>query len=124
MFRSWVPQPSVLSLGTFSEAIPLSPFSNREIEAARLYHQATSHSHWSVRSAGRELDWSNYPRPFKIYPQLDPIPLPRDFPPTNVPALDPSVTNDITLAHQEAVILSEAKDPETTSRSCSAPPHR
>jgi SagB-type dehydrogenase family enzyme len=104
----------------------LSPSSNREIEAARHYHQATSHSYWNVRHGGRELDWPNYPRPFKVYPQLEPIPLPRDFPPTNVPALDPSIMN------QESVILSEAvrssrygppriregigtKDPETTS---------
>jgi SagB-type dehydrogenase family enzyme len=65
----------------------LPPSFNREIEAARLYHQATCHSYWSVRTAGRELDWPNYPRPFKIYPQLDPIPLPRDFPPTKLPVL-------------------------------------
>jgi SagB-type dehydrogenase family enzyme len=93
---------------------------NRDIEATRLYHQSTSHSYWSVRSGGRELDWPNYPRPFKIYPQLDPIPLPRDFPPTDVPAL----TDPVTLS--EAVRSSRygppriregigAKGPEATS---------
>ncbi len=65
--------------------MPDSP--NRDIHATRRYHQDTSHSYWSVRRSGRELDWPNYPRPFKIYPQLDPIPLPREFPPTSVPAL-------------------------------------
>lgn len=91
----------------------MSPSSNREIEAARRYHQATSHSYWSVRSGGRELDWPNYPRPFKIYPQLEPIPLPRDFPPTNVPALAPAVTN--VVAPGQPVILRGAKDLEAAS---------
>jgi SagB-type dehydrogenase family enzyme len=65
--------------------MPSSP--NRETSAARRYHAATSHTFWSVRTGGRELDWPNMPRPFKIYPSLDPIPLPRDFPPTALSAL-------------------------------------
>jgi SagB-type dehydrogenase family enzyme len=88
---------------------------NREIEATRRYHESTSHSYWSVRSGGRELDWPNYPRPFKIYPQLDPLPLPREFPPTNVPALHPAITNAATSAQWEPGILSGAKDPEAAS---------
>ncbi len=106
----------------------MSPSFNREIEAARLYHQATSHSYWSVRHGGRELDWPNYPSPFKIYPQLEPIPLPRDFPPTNIPALDPVVTNQEPVTLREAVRSSRygppriregigAKDPEAASTS-------
>ncbi|MDE3137546.1 MAG: SagB/ThcOx family dehydrogenase [Acidobacteriota bacterium] len=88
---------------------------NREIEETRRYHDSTSHSYWSVRSGGRELDWPNYPRPFKIYPQLDPIPLPREFPPTNLPALHPAITNAATSVQREPGILSGAKDPEATS---------
>jgi len=33
------------------------------------------------------LDWDNRPLPFKIYPGLEPIPLPRDTPQTGVAAL-------------------------------------
>ena len=58
---------------------------NRHPEAARRYHDATAHSPHSVRSSGRGLDWDTKPEPFKIYPDLAVVNLPRDFP---VPALD------------------------------------
>ncbi|MEE8201396.1 MAG: SagB/ThcOx family dehydrogenase [Candidatus Acidoferrales bacterium] len=60
---------------------------NRILEAAWRYHHGTKHSHQSVRTNPHFLDWSNRPRPFKLYPALDPLPLPRDLPQTNVPAL-------------------------------------
>ena len=43
------------------------------------------HSPQSVRSSGHGLDWDTKPEPFKIYPDLPGVPLPRDFP---VPAQD------------------------------------
>jgi SagB-type dehydrogenase family enzyme len=43
------------------------------------------HSPQSVRLGGRGLDWDTKPEPFKIYPDLPVVALPRDFP---VPALD------------------------------------
>jgi SagB-type dehydrogenase family enzyme len=52
--------------------------SNRAIEAAWAYHTATKHSWQSVRSGGHQLDFANYPLPFKVYPTLPPIPLPRE----------------------------------------------
>jgi SagB-type dehydrogenase family enzyme len=58
---------------------------NRHPEAARRYHDATMHSPQSVRSGGHGLDWDTKPEPFKIYPDLPVVPLPRDFP---VPAQD------------------------------------
>ena len=58
---------------------------NRHVEAARRYHEATAHSPQSIRSGGRGLDWDTKPEPFKIYPDLPVVALPRDFP---VPALD------------------------------------
>ena len=58
---------------------------NRHQEAARRYHDATAHSPESVRSGPRGLDWDTKPAPFKIYPGLPAVVLPRDFP---VPALD------------------------------------
>src|SRR5206468_10490852 len=44
------------------------------------------HSEQSVRSSAHFLDWSNQPLPFKILPDLEPIPLPA-FPDGDVPAL-------------------------------------
>src|SRR5437667_10562976 len=60
---------------------------NREIQAARKYHDGSKHSDWSVRNHPRFLDWANRPLPFKIYPKIEPLPLPRDAPQTGVAAL-------------------------------------
>jgi SagB-type dehydrogenase family enzyme len=62
--------------------------SNRDREAALAYHDETKHSYWSVRARPGGLDWANQPLPFKIYPALEPLPLPRDFPRTELPALE------------------------------------
>jgi SagB-type dehydrogenase family enzyme len=43
------------------------------------------HSPESVRTGSHQLDWAIKPEPFKIYPDLPVVPLPRDFP---VPELD------------------------------------
>jgi SagB-type dehydrogenase family enzyme len=51
------------------------------------YHNQTKHSPESVRQNVHFLDWDNRPLPFKIYPDLQPIPLPRDTPQTGVAAL-------------------------------------
>lgn len=61
---------------------------NRDIEAAQRYHDLTKHSYWSVRSSPHYLDWANKPAPFKIYPNLQPIPLPRSLVQTLAPALE------------------------------------
>jgi SagB-type dehydrogenase family enzyme len=61
---------------------------NRDLEAARAYHDGTKHSYWSVRLHPGSLDWANQPLPFKVYPSLEPLPLPRDFSSTGVPALE------------------------------------
>jgi SagB-type dehydrogenase family enzyme len=60
---------------------------NRNIEAALKYHEGTKHSYLSVRSNGHVLDWANQPLPFKIYPDIERIALPRDVPQTGVAAL-------------------------------------
>jgi SagB-type dehydrogenase family enzyme len=60
---------------------------NREIQAAWKYHDGTKHSSWSVRNHPHFLDWANRPLPFKIYPKIEPLPLPRDVPQTGVAAL-------------------------------------
>jgi len=53
---------------------------NRQIESARRYHERTAHSPHSVRAGGHSLDWDNKPAPFKIYPDLPALTLPRHFP--------------------------------------------
>jgi SagB-type dehydrogenase family enzyme len=58
------------------------------MQAALDYHDSTKHSDWSVRQSGHVLDWENQPIPFKIYQDLEPLPLPQDFAPLTVPALE------------------------------------
>jgi SagB-type dehydrogenase family enzyme len=60
---------------------------NRDIQAAWKYHNGTKHSFWSIRNNPHFLDWANRPLPFKIYPRIEPLPLPRDVPQTGVAAL-------------------------------------
>ena len=60
---------------------------NRDIQAAWKYHEATKHSSWSIRNNPHFLDWANRPQPFKIYPKIEPLLLPREVPHTRVAAL-------------------------------------
>ena len=60
---------------------------NRNLEAAWSYHNATKHSYASVRSNPHFLDWDNQPSLFKIYPSLEPAPLPREVRQTGIAAL-------------------------------------
>jgi SagB-type dehydrogenase family enzyme len=61
--------------------------SSTGVEVAWRYHNATRHTYRSVRARERPLDWSNQPLPYKVYPDLAPIPLPRDLPASGVSAL-------------------------------------
>jgi SagB-type dehydrogenase family enzyme len=60
---------------------------NGDVQTAWKYHEGTKHSYWSVRSSSHFLDWANRPLPFKIYPTIETIALPRDVPQTGVAAL-------------------------------------
>jgi SagB-type dehydrogenase family enzyme len=60
---------------------------NRDVQATWKYHDGTKHSSWSIRSSPHFLDWANRPQPFKIYPNIEPLPLPQDVPQTGVAAL-------------------------------------
>ncbi len=53
---------------------------NRQVPSARDYHDRTAHSPRSVRTSGHSLDWDIKPLPFKIYPDVPAVPLPREFP--------------------------------------------
>ena len=50
------------------------------IEAVLAYHEATKHSVESIRRGGHMLDWTNMPRPWKLYDaSLPEIPLPSEL---------------------------------------------
>ncbi len=63
------------------------PMNNRDIAAARDYHERTKHSLASVRSGPHHLDWDNQPHPFKVYKNLESLPLEQRLQSTGVPAL-------------------------------------
>ncbi len=75
---------------------------NSETEAAWQYHNQTKHSYWSIRTAAHYLDWANQPSPFKVYPEIEPIALPREFTPTGVPALE-AIASTGTEAHGDVM---------------------
>ena len=60
---------------------------NRDTAAAWEYHDGTKHSVASVRRSTHQLDGAIMPLPFKVYPHLAPIPLPRNLAPTKTFAL-------------------------------------
>src|SRR6202049_5180919 len=60
---------------------------NRDTQATWKYHDGTKHSSWRFLKNPHFLDWANRPQPFKIYPGIEPLLLPRDVPQTGVAAL-------------------------------------
>ncbi|MGC1685647.1 MAG: SagB/ThcOx family dehydrogenase, partial [Candidatus Acidiferrales bacterium] len=60
---------------------------NRDIDATWQYHDGTKHSYLSIRTNPHFMDWANRPLLFKIYPKIDPMPLPQDVTQTGVAAL-------------------------------------
>jgi SagB-type dehydrogenase family enzyme len=53
---------------------------------AAEFHQRTKHSWQRLRADSRGLDWGNHPFPFKLYPDLEPLALPRQLPDSSLPA--------------------------------------
>jgi len=53
---------------------------NKDINYAKEYHEGTKHSEISIQLSRHYLDWNNKPLPFKVYPALPSISLPKDFP--------------------------------------------
>jgi SagB-type dehydrogenase family enzyme len=51
---------------------------NMETEALWRYHNETKHSYSSIRQSGHRLNWTTYPPPFKVYSEIQTIPLPRE----------------------------------------------
>ena len=75
---------------------------NRDVQAAWKYHDGTKHSSWSIRNHPHFLDWANRPHPFKIYPKIEPLPLPRDVPQTGVAALS-AISEPVHSSRTDAV---------------------
>jgi len=64
------------------------PVHNADLAAIWRYHDGTKHSIERLRRDRHALDWEIQPLPYKIYCDLEPLPLPRDSPPCEVPALE------------------------------------
>jgi SagB-type dehydrogenase family enzyme len=60
---------------------------NENVEFARGYHERTKHSEERLGAGPHDLDWENQPIPFKLYRDLETIPLPRQLPAGTVSAL-------------------------------------
>src|SRR2546428_6748812 len=60
---------------------------NPDLGEAWAYHDGPKPSVESVHRSAPRLEWAIMPRPFKVYPDLEPIPLPRDFTSSTRPAL-------------------------------------
>jgi SagB-type dehydrogenase family enzyme len=60
---------------------------NDDGRLARAFHDRTAHSRASVRTSAHALEWDIKPFPFKVYPDLPAVPLPRDFDPVVADAL-------------------------------------
>jgi SagB-type dehydrogenase family enzyme len=54
-------------------------------DAAAL-HERTKHTWQRIRAESHGLDWGNHPFPFKLYPDLEPLALPRQLPESSLPA--------------------------------------
>jgi hypothetical protein len=60
---------------------------NEKVEVAPGYHERTKHSEQWLCADPRHLDWDNQPVAFKLYCDLETIPLSRQLEPGTVSAL-------------------------------------
>lgn len=72
---------------------------NRDLQATWTYHNETKHSYESIRANRHYLDWDNQPIPFKIYAELEPIPLPQDLSSAGMTALEAISSSSIPTNH-------------------------
>ena len=85
---------------------------NSSTALARSYHDSTKHTWHSVHNSMHFLDWNNQPRLYKVYPGLDPIPLPSPLAPSERPALEaltiaggsPAVDSPVVLSDLAAIL--------------------
>lgn len=60
---------------------------NRDVAAAWSYHDGTKHSLDSLRRDPHTLDWGNQPLAFKVYTEVERVPLPQEWPPAEMATL-------------------------------------
>jgi SagB-type dehydrogenase family enzyme len=75
---------------------------NQDTDASWKYHNGTKHSPLSIRAHPHFLDWDNKPLPFKIYPTLEVLRLPKHPKQTGVAALS-AIANTAIVTKTEAV---------------------
>jgi SagB-type dehydrogenase family enzyme len=73
---------------------------NRDLQATWTYHNGTKHSYESIRTNRHYLDWENQPIPFKIYSELEPIPLPHHLSSSGMTALEAISTSNAPANNQ------------------------
>jgi SagB-type dehydrogenase family enzyme len=73
---------------------------NRELQSTWAYHSETKHSYESIRTNRHYLDWDNQPIPFKIYSQLEPIPLPQHLVSSGMTALEAISTVEVPAGNE------------------------
>jgi SagB-type dehydrogenase family enzyme len=73
---------------------------NRDLQATWAYHNGTKHSYESIRTNRHYLDWENQPIPFKIYSELEPIPLPQHLSSSGMTALEAISTSNAPANNQ------------------------
>lgn len=73
---------------------------NRDLQATWTYHNGTKHSYESIRTNRHYLDWDNQPIPFKIYPELKPIPLPEHLSSSSMTALEAVSTSSTPTSNE------------------------
>ena len=75
---------------------------NSKIDATWEYHNSTKHSLDSVRSERHYLDWSNQPRSYKLYRDLNGFLLSKELAESNFPALS-AISQTGTLPDRESI---------------------
>lgn len=87
---------------------------NGDAQAAWAYHDATKHSVERLRNDPHHLDFATQPLPYKLYTDLEPQPLPRDWAAATMPALAaiagaaPRPSGDVDLATLARLLLLSA----------------
>src|SRR5262245_15546110 len=73
---------------------------NRDTTYSWKYHNLTKHSYSSLRTSPHYLDWANLPLPFKVNPDVEPIPLPHDLLRSRMPTLEAIASPNVEPARE------------------------
>jgi SagB-type dehydrogenase family enzyme len=90
----------------YAAIVPTTIAANSDTRAAWTYHDGTKHSLESIRREPHDLDWDNMPRPFKVYPELEAIPLAAELQSSSRPVLD--VLSDARADRREEITIDRA----------------